>query len=710
MRTLILCTVLIGLVAGPMAGNVSHAAVGKRVALVVGNAAYENATPLANPVNDGQAIAAALRRLGFVVIEAVDQDKTGMQLLLREFARELQDADTSLFFYAGHGLQVQRRNYLVPIDATLESEVDLPFEAVAVDVVLDLMEQTTPQRLVFLDACRDNPLARRLARSTGKTRSLGVGRGLARMNNRVGTLIAFATEPDKVALDGDDGHSPFTSALLEHIETPGIEIRQMLSRVRGTVIDNTGGEQLPLDTSALVDDFYFSVPQQEPEPQVAAIPEPPAPAPVAPAPAAPVLSDNSTEHLFWNTIQSSSDPNDFLAYLSRYPEGAFASLARNRLAVLGAAQQDTEVAALNPTQPILPAPEPAPQAVPQPAPQTVPATPEPAPEPVVEVDPFDATMVATRNVNVRRDPNTDRDPVGVVRQGNQVAVVGKVIGANWYRIKRPDGEGEAYVYAPLFEPPAPVVAKAPEPASPEPAPVVQAAPKAAPAQTAKVPAQPVQVASVAPGVVSSPKEPVTRATVPAPQIDTAALTRTIGERRRNAMLRFNYRNRGQVGSDYIPFDRWSDEDPHDEGPRWAFADASQTKLESSGAAYGMAMRAIQVTPEMFGVLMFSHATYGGRATFATQRAADALKQWNFLTEHRAKVTSKASLVFDGVQFEVAALALAPGAPASSCFGFVAIKVNKRADGFVCKTQGAPYEASQANAVLQQVYVPRLIEP
>ena len=229
----------------------------KRVALVIGNAAYQNAEPLANPVNDGRAIAASLRRLGFVVIESSDQDKAGMQVLLRRFANELYDADASMFFYAGHGLQVQRRNYLVPIDAELESEIDLPFEAVAVDIVLELMEQTTPQRLVFLDACRDNPLARRLARSS---RSVGVGPGLARMNNRVGTLIAFATEPDKVALDGEGGHSPFTQGLLEHIETPGIEVRQMLSRVRATVLNNTHGEQLPLDTSALIEDFYFVQP------------------------------------------------------------------------------------------------------------------------------------------------------------------------------------------------------------------------------------------------------------------------------------------------------------------------------------------------------------------------------------------------------------------------------------------------------------------
>ena len=229
----------------------------KRVALVVGNAAYRSAEPLANPVNDSRAVAEALRRLGFVVVEGTDEDKAGMRTLMRRFSDELQDADASLFFYAGHGLQVQRRNYLVPVDATLESEIDLPFEALEIETVVDLMEQTTPMRLVFLDACRDNPLARRIVRSMGQARSMAVGQGLARMNTRVGTLIAFATEPDQVALDGDGAHSPFTEALLRHIETPGIEVRQMLSRVRAAVITSTDGQQLPLDTSALIDDFYF---------------------------------------------------------------------------------------------------------------------------------------------------------------------------------------------------------------------------------------------------------------------------------------------------------------------------------------------------------------------------------------------------------------------------------------------------------------------
>src|SRR5919108_1079197 len=271
MRQWISCIVLIG----SMIATSLPVAAAKRVALVIGNSSYQNAPALPNPINDGRAVADVLRRLDFVVIDAMDQDKTGMQRLLRQFSAELQDADASLFFYAGHGLQVQGQNYLVPVDAALESEVDLPFEALSVDVVLDLMEQTTPLRLVFLDACRDNPLARRLAISA-PSRSLGIGRGLARMNNRVGTLIAFATEPDKVALDGEGEHSPFTQALLEHIEAPGIEVRQMLSRVRATVINNTNGEQLPLDTSALVEDFYFA-------PTAPAEPAPTEPA--APAPA-----------------------------------------------------------------------------------------------------------------------------------------------------------------------------------------------------------------------------------------------------------------------------------------------------------------------------------------------------------------------------------------------------------------------------------------
>src|SRR5919106_2870895 len=282
MRHLIAWCLLIGTVVTALPATAA-----KRVALVIGNSAYQNAPFLPNPINDARAVADVLRRLDFVVLEAVDQDEAGMQELLGQFHGELQDADASLFFYAGHGLQVRGQNFLVPVDAALESEVDLPFEAVSVNVVLDLMEQTTPLRLLFLDACRDNPLARSLS-SVARG---GVGRGLARMDNRAGTLIAFATEPDKVALDGDGEHSPFALALLEHIETPGLEVRQMLSRVRATVIANTDGEQLPLDTSALVKDFYFIPP---------APPAPPAPAATAVAP--PTWGVPTNEQLFWQSI------------------------------------------------------------------------------------------------------------------------------------------------------------------------------------------------------------------------------------------------------------------------------------------------------------------------------------------------------------------------------------------------------------------------
>jgi hypothetical protein len=219
------------------------------------------------------------------------------------------------------------------------------------------------------------------------------------------------------------------------------------------------------------------------------------------------------------------------------------------------------------------------------------------------------------------------------------------------------------------------------------------------------------MAAITPGVASpgANQQPATRA-APAPKVDTAGLLGALGERRRNATLRFSYRSKGDRGVEFIAYDRWQDVGPGEDGPKWTFADGGQTRLQSSNEAFGQGMLAVQVTPEMFGVLMFSQITYGGRSTFDTVRAADALNQWTFLTQHNAKVESKASLVFENVQFEVATLTLNPNAPATSCFGFVGIQVNKRADGFVCKTQGPAFEANQANALLQQIYVPRFIEP
>jgi uncharacterized caspase-like protein len=209
----------------------------RRVALVIGNGDYANTEALLNPPNDARAMVRALRSLGFEVIEAVDLDQPDMLAKLDEFAERLEGAKVGLFFYAGHGLQVAGENYLVPVDARLQREAQVRLQAVPLQTILQMMEAEVPTRLVLLDACRDNPLARTLARSMGATRSTAVGQGLAGIQTGVGTLIAYATAPGEVALDGGEANSPFTAALLEHIGTPGLEVRQVLSRVRGSVLD-----------------------------------------------------------------------------------------------------------------------------------------------------------------------------------------------------------------------------------------------------------------------------------------------------------------------------------------------------------------------------------------------------------------------------------------------------------------------------------------
>ena len=287
----------------------------KRVALVIGNSAYRNTPPLPNPRNDAAAIAEALQKLGFAVHSGFDLDRTATEQMLRRFGETLGDADVALFYYAGHGLQVETRNYLVPVDARLASENDLPFEAVDLTLVLALMERRPRVNLVFLDACRDNPLAQNLARSMGAARSTAVSRGLAIAESGIGTLLVYATQPGNVALDGNGVHSPFTQGLLDYIATPDIEVRSMLSRVRGAVLQATGGKQVPWDHSSLTGDFFF-VPRGL---AIAAQPEPPA---------------ADRELAFWASVKDSRDPADFRAYLEMYPSGTFAALARNRLAAL----------------------------------------------------------------------------------------------------------------------------------------------------------------------------------------------------------------------------------------------------------------------------------------------------------------------------------------------------------------------------------------
>ena len=295
----------------------------KRVALVIGNAAYQNATPLRNPVNDASALGASLERLGFQVHLGTDLDLAEMRALIRDFGVAARDADMGLFFYAGHGLQVAGRNYLLPVDATLESETDLDFSAVDSALVQRQLDRGPQTKLLFLDACRDNPFSTTLARSMGATRSANaLGRGLARIEAAGGSLIAFATDPGDVAADGEGRHSPFTAALLEHIETPGLEINVMLTRVRADVFESTKNRQRPWTSSSLIGEVYLAAKEIN-----VTIQNPLTPAP-APQP------DRTLEIAIWNSAERGGTRADYETYLKKYPDGAFAEIAHLRLAAL----------------------------------------------------------------------------------------------------------------------------------------------------------------------------------------------------------------------------------------------------------------------------------------------------------------------------------------------------------------------------------------
>ena len=236
--------------------GVSAAAAADRVALVIGNSAYRHTPALANPRNDAADVAGSLRKLGFDVVSGLDLDRLGMENAIRNFAAKSRGAKVIAFFYAGHGLQVDNVNYLVPVDAKIGSTADLNFAAVSLDYVLRQMDAEQRINLVFLDACRDNPLTQSMDRKLA-TRSAAVGAGLASIKGSIDTMIAFATQPDNVALDGDGRNSPFTAALLKHLQTPGLEISSVLKRVRTDVVALTKEKQIPWDHSSLRSDVVL---------------------------------------------------------------------------------------------------------------------------------------------------------------------------------------------------------------------------------------------------------------------------------------------------------------------------------------------------------------------------------------------------------------------------------------------------------------------
>lgn len=277
----------------------------KRTALVIGNSAYAS-SPLTNPANDATDVAAALKDLDFEVISGVNQSRVDMIRLVRQFGERLKlRGGVGLFYYAGHGVQVDGRNYLIPVDASIRSENEVELEAMDVARMLVEMENAGNElNIVILDACRNNPFSRSW-RSTND--------GLAQINAPTGTMIAYSTAPGKVAADGKGRNAPYTAALLKALKIPDLSLSDMFMQVRADVQKATNREQTPWEASSVIGKFYFKKtgtagPTKRVEPQTA--------------------SDGQIEQEYWDTVKDSKNSEDFQAYLDEYPNGKFAGLAR----------------------------------------------------------------------------------------------------------------------------------------------------------------------------------------------------------------------------------------------------------------------------------------------------------------------------------------------------------------------------------------------
>jgi hypothetical protein len=321
MRFLIIALSVVGMLVSANAAKAD-----RRVAFVVGNGAYSAVAQLPNPPIDAKAMAGVLRNAGFDVVEGINLTREKMTERLLEFGRKTQGADVAVFFYAGHGIAVDGTNYLLPIDADIKSEMDVKLgSAINIDLTLDQTMGDAKVKLVFLDACRDNPFAAKL-RSLKTTRSVVVPNGLAEMKSGEGTLIAFATGLGKTALDGQEGtNSPFTRALMANITQPGVEIQQAMTQVRAQVNEETNKAQLPWGTTNLIGSVYLNP----------ATPTANAPAAVASnTPAITTSPASDVEIEFWRSIKDSNKPEEINAYLTNYPNGQFKSIALSRIASL----------------------------------------------------------------------------------------------------------------------------------------------------------------------------------------------------------------------------------------------------------------------------------------------------------------------------------------------------------------------------------------
>jgi TRAP-type mannitol/chloroaromatic compound transport system substrate-binding protein/uncharacterized caspase-like protein len=340
-RAFVPAVIALGSVAIWLLSAAAPALAEKRVALVIGNGAYQSAPRLPNPRNDAEDVAAALKRTGFETIVGLDLDKNGMDDAAIRFSRAAREAEVAVFYYSGHAMQYAGVNYLMPIDARLTDEADLRRMARVDDILADL-QQAKNLRILVLDSCRDNPLAEDLKRSIGKTRGVNIQRGLAKIDNPQGMIVAYATQSGRTAEDGTGRNSPYTSAFLKHIEAPE-EIGTVFRHVSADVYAETHQTQLPELSLSLIGEFYLRGRSTVDAP----------PAAIA---ARPAVSDRETAaRADYELALGAGTKAGWDAYLQKYRTGFYADLARSqrdRLAALDAAP--AAAASRNPTLTVRP--------------------------------------------------------------------------------------------------------------------------------------------------------------------------------------------------------------------------------------------------------------------------------------------------------------------------------------------------------------------
>jgi hypothetical protein len=285
-----------------------------RVALVIGNGAYEHAPLLRNPVRDAHAISEALRTLGYDVQVVTDARKPAMEAALARFATSAHRAEQAVVFYSGHGIEVRGINYLLPVEARIASENTVALEAVPLPAVMDVAAGARQLGLVVLDACRDNPLANSMERADG---TKGASLGLASVElTGSNLLVAYATRNGRVAEDGQGDHSPYTTAILEALRVQGLEVRQLWGRVRNRVLAATSRGQEPFTYGTLGEEALYLNP------------------PIASTPPPQQYDPRAAELAMWQSAQHNDTADAYREYLSHYPQGQYSGLANLQIAAL----------------------------------------------------------------------------------------------------------------------------------------------------------------------------------------------------------------------------------------------------------------------------------------------------------------------------------------------------------------------------------------